>query len=202
MPQTNKALSITLGVSRVKALARTAAWGAPATVCALISVAMYGRLRLAPSGMYNRLVEYSLAACTIPIVCAGVIFAFLAVRWFLLALWPGVVGIIANEEGLLLRLGSFGTRHLAASGLDIRYPFELEVDDGETSVEAFLPEEQQFSTLLPRILTPGVSEPVNFTILRFIALSEADAAAALRPWVEAWQNRYMAREITASESEV
>lgn len=197
---------VTLGVSRTKALTRTAAWGAPAAACSVAGVAVYRGLSFAPSGMYNRLVEYSVAVCLLPIVCAGAVFAILAVRWLLLAVWPGSVGIIADEGGLLLRLGPFGTRRFDAASLDVKYPFEQDGDIGESSVEAFLPEEQQRSTLLPRITCPGrhglpagSSEPINFTILRFGGLLESDAAAALRPWVEAWQARHAVREEPAWE---
>lgn len=199
MSPPEKDSSVTLGVSRVKALTRTAVWGAPATVCALVGVTMFERLRLAPSGMYNRLVEYSVAACTIPIVCAGAVFAFLAVRWLLLAVWPRGVGILADEDGLVLRLGSFGTRRFDAARLDVRYPFETAGDLSENSVEAFLPEEQQRSTLLPRITCPGSPEPINFTILRFVGMMEKDAAAAMRPWVDTWQARYAAQVGSTSE---
>ena len=135
-----------LGVSRTKALTRTAAWGAPAAVCSVAGVAIYRGLSFAPSGMYNRLVEYSVAVCLLPIVCAGAVFAILAVRWFLLAVWPGSVGIIADDDGMLLRLGSFGTRRFAAAHLEVKYPFEQDEETGESTVEAFLPEEQQRST--------------------------------------------------------
>ena len=190
-----------LGVSRTKALTRTAAWGAPAAVCSVAGVAIYRGLSFAPSGMYNRLVEYSVAVCLLPIVCAGAVFAILAVRWFLLAVWPGSVGIIADDDGMLLRLGSFGTRRFASAHLEVKYPFEQDEETGESTVEAFLPEEQQRSTLLPRITCPGrhslhagSSEPINFAILRFTGMMEGEAAAALRPWVEAWQARYAVQE--------
>ena len=190
---------VMLGVSRTKALTRTAAWGAPAAVCSVAGVAMYRGLSFAPSGMYNRLVEYSVAVCLLPIVCAGAVFAILAVRWFLLAVWPGSVGIIADDDGILLRLGSFGTRRFDAAGLEVKYPFEQDEDIGESTVEAFLPEEQQRSTLLPRMTCPSSSEPINFTILRFTGMMEGEAAAALRPWVEAWQARYAVQEEPAWE---
>ncbi len=191
-------LVVMLGVSRTKALTRTAAWGAPAAACSVAGVAMYRGLSFAPSGMYNRLVEYSVAVCLLPIVCAGAVFAILAVRWLMLAVWPRGVGIFADDDGLLLRLGSFGTRRFDAASLDVKYPFEQDGDLSESSVEAFLPEEQQRSTLLPLITCPGSSEPINFTILRFSGMMESDAAAALRPWVEAWQARYAAQEEPAS----
>ena len=192
---------VMLAVSRVKALTRTAVWGAPAAICSVSGVAIYQGLSFAPSGMYNRLVEYSIAVCLLPIVCAGAVFAFLAVRWFLLAVWPRGVGIIADEDGLVLRLGSFGTRRFDAARLDVKYPFEQDGDLCDSTFEAFLPEEQQRSTLLPRITCPGSSEPINFTILRFVGMMENDAAAVLRPWVEAWQARHAAQEEPAGESE-
>ena len=190
-----------LGVSRTKALTRTVAWGAPAAVCSVAGVAIYRGLSFAPTGMHNRLVEYSIAVCLLPIACAGAVFTFLAVRWFLLAVWPGSLGIFADEDGLLLRLGSFGTRRFDAARLDVKYPFEQEWDVSDSSVEAFLPEERQRSTLLPRITCSGSSETINFTILRFVGMMESDAAAALRPWVEAWQARHAAQREPGSESD-
>lgn len=199
---------VTLRVSRVKALTRTVAWSAPATVCALLSigiarllVGVYGRLGFATSGMSNRFVAYSLAICMIPIVCAGVVFLFLTLRWFLLAVWPGTLGIFGDDQGLLLRLGSFGTRRLESARLDVKYPFELEEDMAESSVEAFLPEEQQRATLLPRITYPDAAEPINHTILRFVGMMEHDAAAAIRPWVDSWQVRNATRRQQRSESQ-
>lgn len=191
--------TVTLPVSRVKALTRTVAWGAPTAVGALLCLGVYGRLSLAAFGVSGRLVEYSLVVCMIPMALAEGAFAFLTLRWLLLALWPGTLGIFGDDEGMLLRLGSFGTRRYESARLDIKYPFEQEQDTEGSSVEAFLPEEQQRATLLPSMVHPDATEPINHTILRFVSMMEPDAAAEIRPWVDRWQARHTAPGQPAGE---
>lgn len=191
MSKIKKKDSALLRVSRVKALTRTAEWGAPAAVFALLCVAVFGRLGLGASSISGRLVAYSLVFCLIPIVIADLFFVFLTLRWFLLAVWPGPLGIFGDDNGLYLRLGPFGTKRFESTRLDVRYPFEQEEELEECSVEAFLPEERQRATLLPRITFPGAGEPINRTILRFAGMMEPDAAAAIRPWVDRWQATHL-----------
>lgn len=192
---------VVLPVSRTKALTRAIAWGAPAVVCALVTVGMFGRINLAPSGLSNRLVEYCLALCTLPVAVGAAAFGVLATRWFLLAVWPGKLGVFAGPKELILRLGSFGTRRFDADRLDVKYPFELELDVSECGVEDFLPEEEQRATLVPRITFPGVKEPIRLTILRFADLAESEIATTIRPWVEARRSHRSTDESETQEVE-
>lgn len=190
MCQEENSPSVTLLVSRSKALTRTIAWGAPAVICATVSFVLFSRLDLTPSGLTNRLVEFSIAICLLPVAVAAIWLTVVAARWFALAVWPGRLGVFAGPESLELRFGSFGTHRFDADRLNMAYPFEQDLDASECGVEAFLPEEKQRETLLPQITFPGEKTPINQSILRFVAPPEIEAAAALRSWIESQQARH------------
>lgn len=176
-----------LTVCRSRALVRGLTWLVPAAILGAATVFVFGGLEFAPSGVSNRLVEYSLAVVALPLPVAGAYAAFLALRWFALGLWPRRLGIFAAPEHLQFRLGPFGTRTFDARRLTIRYPFELADDEDDAAFESFLPQETQVETLLPRITHPQSKRPLNQVILRFATGSEIDMARALRPAIEAWR---------------
>jgi len=156
------------------------------------SFLIYTSLHFVPSGVSNRLVDYSVALISLPIPLTALWSAFKGARWLLLSVWPAPVGVFADERTLTLRLGPFGTRSYDASRMDIRYPFELSQDDEGGGFEAFLPEEEQQMRLLPRILHPGAREPLNRVILRFVQPSEEEAVRSLRPLLDHWRSGRLA----------
>lgn len=180
---------VTVPAGRVRALTRAVAWCVPTAATGLPAVLLFFRVDLSPSAMSSRMVELSLAAMAIPFALAALGCMFIALRWLLLAAWPARVGIVASAEALVLRLGPFGTRQYETAKLDVRYPFELVEDEDEEDggFEAFLPEDEQFARLLPRMRHPLNEEPLNRTMLKFVSGSEADLAAALRPMIQRWR---------------
>ncbi len=183
-----------LPVARARGLTRALAWSAPAAVLSIASVLVYVELDFSPSGISNRLVDYGLALCVLPFGVFGIYCAYQAIRWLLLFVWPGTLGVFADEDALVLRLGSFGVRYYEASDIDVRYPFELDSDLEDGGFEAFLPEEQQRDTLLPRIAHPKAAGPINIDILRFTGVSEVEAARTLRPVIDSWQASVLHRQ--------
>jgi len=176
----------TLRVSRVLALTRAVIWLVPAAILCVSVVSLYRGLHFVPSGISNRSVDYAVALIGLPFCAIALWTAWNAVRWLLLAAWPARLGIFASERQLILRLGPFGTRVFDAGRLDIRYPYECAGDD-DGGFEAFLPEEQQQATLLPRIAHPDARAPLHRTILKFALGDEADVAVGLRPAIERWR---------------
>jgi len=179
---------VTLPASRSRAASRALLWSAPTALLGATTALIYGRLNFVPSGISNRFVDYSLAVAASPIPLAAVLSLIKALRWWLLCLWPTPVGVFADRSHLQFQLGPFGSRRYDTARMEVRYPFELAGEAEAGSFEAFLPEEQQFATLLPRITHPDAPEPLNRVILRFAAASEADAASALRPVLELWRS--------------
>ncbi len=174
-------------VSRFRAGTRGLLHSVPALLLAAVSAAVYGRLDFAPIGISNRLVDWSIAVVALPCPVVAIVFGFHSVRWLLLLFWPSRVEIRADESTLTLRLGPFGTRAFDVQRLSVRYPFEFSDDSEDEGFESFLPEEEQLARFLPRITHPRATEPINRTILRFIAESESDAARIMRPVIERWR---------------
>jgi len=178
---------VVLPVARGRAASRALVCSAPAFLLGAATVLIYGRLNFVPSGVSNRLVDYSLAAISLPIPLIAVWTALQSLRWLLLALWPAPIAVVAEVDSLTLRLGPFGTRAYDSARLDVRYPFELSQDADGGGFEAFLPEDEQRAKLLPRILHPAAREPLHRVILRFVKESEPDATRTLRPLIDRWR---------------
>jgi len=180
---------VRLPAARSKALIRGVLWSVPAALLGLACVVVYGHLDFRASVVSSRLVELSLAALMLPVAAAAVSSGVVAARWVLLVLWPSAVGITASPANLELRLGPFGARRFDGERITVRYPFELTAEEVDGMFEAFLPEEEQFANLVPRLRHPSAREPLERTILRFAGLSERYVASALRPVVACWRER-------------
>jgi len=180
-------------IARLRAASRALVWSVPAGLLGVTSFLIYTSLHFVPSGVSNRLVDYSVALISLPIPLTALWSVFKGGCWLLLSLWPAPVGVFADERTLTLRLGPFGTMGYDAARLDLRYPFELSQDDEGGGFEAFLPEEEQQMRLLPRILHPSAREPLNRVILRFVQRSEEEAVRSLRPLLDYWRTRHSER---------
>ncbi len=181
--------SVHIPVARSKALIRALVRGVLALALGVVTLSIYGRLNFRPSGVSNRIVDYSIAFCTLPLAAATLVSAAKALRWLLLGAWPRETGVHADADELVFRLGPFGGRRYDAQRLEVHYPFELESELEDGGFEAFLPEEQQRATLLPRIAHAETQEKLNLAILRYTGISEVDAAKALRPLLDLWRQR-------------
>lgn len=179
---------LTLPVDRSRALGRALLWSAPAVLLGAVTVMIYGRLHFTPTGVSNRLVDFSIAVVALPAPVSAILCGLHALRWALLGVWPWPVGVSAQADVLRLHLGPFGTRRYNADELDVRYPFELSGDTEDGGYEALLPEEEQIARFLPRIHHPDAAEPLNRVILRFCRGNEADVAALLRPMLDRWRS--------------
>lgn len=180
-------------LARSKALTRAMLWGSVAVISGTVAALMLANIEWRPSPASSALVEYAIALVALPIGVTALITAGLSARWLLLTIWPAKLGLEAGPDHLVLRLGPFGTRWFDSARLNVRYPFQLsaDVEDGRFGeYEAFLPEEVQRATLLPRIMHPDSEKPISPLILRYIGLPEAELAASLRPLLQHWQTVY------------
>lgn len=179
--------SVRISVSRVRAASRGVAYGAPAIILGLIVFGVLGGLRFSPTGLSNRLVDFSLAAMLIPLAGASLYAGFASVRHFLLSAWPFPLGIVFGERSLRLHLGPFGRMEYDVHKLDVTYPFEQSVDLAGGSFEAFLPVEEQIATLLPRISHGDEPRAIDRRVLRFAAHSEEELAGMVRDIISRWR---------------
>ncbi len=179
---------LTLPVDRSRALGRALLWSAPAVLLGAVTVMIYGRLHFSPTGVSNRLVDFSIAVVALPAPVSAILCGVHALRWALLGVWPRPVGVSAQADVLRLHLGPFGTRRYNTDELDVRYPFELSGDTEDGGYEALLPEEEQIATFLPRIHHPDAAEPLKRVIMRFCRGNESDVAALLRPMLDRWRS--------------
>src|SRR3989304_7964287 len=99
-----------LPIARLRAAGRALLWSVPAGLLGVTYFLIYTSLHFVPSGVSNRLVDYSVALISLPIPLTALWSAFKGARWLLLSLWPAPVGVFADERALTLRLGPFGTR--------------------------------------------------------------------------------------------
>lgn len=169
-----------LPVARGRVFVRGLLWALGALLVGLGVLTVVASLDFKPTGVSNRLVEYSIAAVLIPFLAGAIWCAVTAVRWMILAGWPSAVGVFVGGDALALRLGPWGTRRYAWDSLDVRYWFEHDPDDLAGMVEAFLPEEVQRAQFLPQICRNGESESINRMVLHRTGRSEQEAADALR----------------------
>lgn len=174
-------------VLRSRGLTRALLWSASLILLGGATWLIYAPLSLRATGMDNRLVDLGIAVVASPLAFGAMASLVLAGRWLLLAIWPGPVRVEATTRGLTLKFGPFGTKHYAAAQLLIRYPFESD-DLSSDGFEAFLPEEKQRASLVPKITHAGVTEPINRTILRFVGPTESEVAQRLRPAIDYWQS--------------
>lgn len=179
---------VVLPIARGRAASRAVLWSVPAILLGVTTFLISRQLIFVPTGVSNRLVDYSLAVVSLPIPLIGLWTTLKALRWLLLSIWPARLAVVADADSLTLRLGPFGTRTFDSPRLDIRYPFELSQDSEGGGFEAFLPEEEQRSKLLPRMLHPDSPEPLNRVIIRFVKNSEEEAAKAIRPHIDHWRS--------------
>jgi len=173
--------------ARIRALTHSLVWLVPAFVIFTFSWTIIfgqGTLRL-----WQALdtVSVAMMLVVVPFNLLALGLAIWGLRWLLLALWPGRAGVDARRDELVLAFGPFGTHRYPVADLDVRYLFELDEEGEEEGFEAFLPEEEQIQSYLPRIKYPKSSEPLNREILKFVAGPEPRVARALRPMVAQWR---------------
>lgn len=178
---------IRVPVARLRAWTRAVLWSVAACVPGATVVLIFGRLDFRPTGISNGLLDYAIGFAVLPLALLAIVSAVKALRWLLLCVWPGTVGVYASEEALMMRLGSFGTQRYDAARLDVRYPSEFSADVDDGGVEAFLSMEEQRTSFLPRITHPESTEPLNVVILRYVSGSESEVAGMLRPVLDKWR---------------
>ncbi len=178
---------IRVPVSRLRAWTRAVLWSVATCVPGVAVALIFGRLDFRPTGISNGLLDYAIGFAVLPLALLAMVSAVTTLRWLLLCVWPGPVGIYASEEALILRLGSFGTRRYDAARLDVRYPFEFSADADDGGFEAFLSQDEQLASFLPRITHPESTERLNMVILQYISGSESDVAGLLRPVLDGWR---------------
>lgn len=151
---------------------------------------MWERLSFTPSGVSNRITEYSLVALILPMSVAGAMLAWRGLRWLLTAVWPGPVEIVAERTGLTFCLGPMGTSRHDAAHLEAKYPFELLLDGDELDdsvYEAHLPPEQQQAEFLPRIRDLHTKRRLDRNLVAYTAQSPERLSTQLRPLLDAWR---------------
>ena len=173
-----------LPLARGSTLASASLWVLPAVGLGGVAVAVFSQLQFIPSGVSNRLVDYSLALLMIPIVLGAAAFAIRAAGLACMAVWPGSVGVYAGRDELTIKMGPFGTRRYDVGRLDVRYPYELPADDGEDQFEALLPQERQMAELIPKITHPDARELIDRTIRRMAGGPEDNIVRMLRPAID------------------
>ena len=169
-----------LRVARGRVLVRGLLLAVAAVLIGFVLVTVLSGLDFKPTGVSNRLVEYAIAAAMLPFAVLGIWCAVTAIRWILLAAWPGPVGAVLEDDALVLSLGPWGRRRFEWDLLDVRYWFEHDPDELQGMVEAFLPEAEQRARFLPQMRYPGESSSINKRLLRGTGRSEQEAADALR----------------------
>lgn len=178
---------VRLPVSRLRALTRAILWLTPAVLLALIAWLVFREVQLGSSGLSNRLVDWARLLGGVPLAVAALVMGWHACRWLFMSIWPAFVGFEATVDALHAHLGPFRSHRYDVRFLRIRYPFEQTEADDAGGYESFLPEDQQRNCLLPEISGRNTPEPVNKTILRFVATGEADTAARMRPLLDHWR---------------
>ncbi len=178
---------VKIGIPRTMAAERAIMRMTPGVMMILAVLGVMQWLNFRPSAVSNRIADYSLAVAMIPIAAAGLVLTYHGLKWLTLALWPAWVGIVADSDGLTLRLGPFGRTRYALDRLDIRYPFEIAdqlTPDDDMIYEAHLDPAEQLDRLMPRIRYPGESDTLDRRLKIVTRIDEKTLADALRPFIE------------------
>lgn len=173
---------IFLPFARGRAFLRALVWSAGGLTSGIAAAALFSKLDFTRTGVHSRLVELSLAVIALPFAIIAVGCVWHGFRHLLAALAVVELGIHLRATSVALRLGPFGSRVYPVNELDIKYPFEFSGD--EESFEAFLPEQLQRATMLPRITHSSEKVPISRQILRFAQGTEPQIARLARPWVD------------------
>ncbi|MEK6674665.1 MAG: hypothetical protein AABZ47_03310 [Planctomycetota bacterium] len=180
-------LTISIPVGRAKALSKATVLFLPGALLGIVTGLILADLRFIPSGASNRIVDYAVAALALGLAIISIFLLIRGGTWLLLSLWPGHVGIHADEHELRLCLGPFKARRFIATELRITYPFDT-IDNGDdVSFEAYLPEEVQIQTLLPAIIPHASAERLDRVLLQFAKGSEPQVATALSAVFMSWR---------------
>lgn len=179
--------SIIVPFARGRAATRAILWTVPSLLLGAACFVIYTRLSFSQTAVSNAIVDYAIAVAALPLVLLTIVCGGRAIRQMAAAVWPGPLGIFATPDLLQLRFGPFGHRAHPANELHIQYPFEMIDDAEEGDFERFLPEEEQRERLLPRIRHANAKEPINRTIIRYVAGDEAEIAAKLKPSIDLWR---------------
>ncbi len=156
---------------------------------AFLSMRALRGLNFTPSGVSNRITEYALAAVLAPVALVGVALVISGLRWLLMSIWPGRLGIIASADALTFQLGPMGVQRYAMEELTVRYLFESSPgEESETLYEALLDPDVQMAEFLPRIEGRQDSKRLDLWMLKFAGLAERQCAASLRPWTDMVRN--------------
>ncbi len=180
---------IQLAASRARLLSIAVLWASASSVLVLLCFLLYGRIEFQASGMRSLAVDLSFVVASIPLGLAALVAIWKTFRSLLVVLWPGFVGIKLCDKQLRFYYGPFNCRVFETASLDIRYPFEFSVDDMEGHVEAFLPKQQQYETMLPRMTQVGGDVKVDRLIQKLLGRSDEEIAAVMRPMIEQWYSR-------------
>ncbi len=132
-------------------------------------------------------VDLSFVMISLPLCLASLVMLWKTFQLLAMVLWPGFVGITFDTHRLSIIRGPFGSRCYETKLLDIRYPFEFSADEMEGHVEAFLPKQQQYETLLPRMRYPGSSAGVDRLIQQLLRRCDGEIAVVMRPMIEQWR---------------
>lgn len=181
------AATVFIPFARGRAVTRATLWAVPALLLGAAAAIIFSRLDFRPTAVSSGIVDYAIAIAALPLAVVAVVSGLRTVQHVLAAVWPGPLGIQADREYLQLFLGPFGMRGYRVVELDVRYPFEMEDEDGG-GFEQFLPEVEQMARMLPRIIHRGTKVPINRTILRFAAGDEAAIASGLLPVIQHWRS--------------
>jgi hypothetical protein len=181
-------------VSRGRALGRALVRLLGGVVPAVTVWSVLDRLHFVPSGVSNRVVDYALAIAMIPFAIGALYLFGSGLRWLLLVVWPGHVGMTGRHKELELRLGPFGRWVLDAARLSIRYPHELDEEDADDTFERLVEPALLQRTRLPRMEHPDYPGRVNWLIQRFGPRDEEALASMLLPFVQEARQERAGRE--------
>jgi hypothetical protein len=177
---------IRIPVSRIRAIERAFFRMAPGIIAVAVAYGMLSTLSFRPTGVNNRITEYSIALVMLPVCILGLALTVAGFRWLVFSIWPAPMGIVANAKSLSISKGPFGNRQFDTDRLDVRYLFEMSVDsDNEDELfESLRPKAEQMQFKLPRMRHPGVADRIEREIIHLSSLTERELAAALRPFVD------------------
>jgi hypothetical protein len=161
-----------------------------AALLGVVAARLWAWLDFSPSAVGNRIVQVSLVVLVIPLVLAAAMVAMSGMRQFLAGAWPGFSGVEIRQDRIVLRRGALPSRSYAATDLDLRYLFEMDEDEHNGVFESYLPEDHQRATMLPPLRCAREPEPLRLVLLRWTAVDEPRAAAALAGGLEALRRRY------------
>jgi len=178
---------VSFPIDRMRAARRGVTFLFPGAGIVMLFGALISGLDFVPSGVSNRIIDYSLAFIYFMAALGGVALLWRGFYWLCVASWPRPVCVIADADAIRFELGPMGRQRYDLARIRAVYPFDEpeEADDGV--VEALRDPEKYAAEHLPRLTHPDAVSHLDVMIRHLVTADEITLTRRLKPIIDRCQ---------------